>query len=209
MAASKKNEVIEIPAMNLKMLTLSIKGTSPLIVHAWSHKAKQMMLDKQMKKATKGKEARDPFEEYLDAFYWITERPEGLTPENFDELTKDTKFGFPALAFKAAAIDGAYQQGVIGKKTTARGAFRVIGDMAVIEGKPHMRSDMVRIGMGVADQRFRPEFTEWSTTLTIQYNATAISASQLVNLFNVGGFSVGVGEHRPAKDGDNGTFTVC
>lgn len=209
MAASKKNEVIEIPAMNLKMLTLSIKGTSPLIVHAWSHKAKQMMLDKQMKKATKGKDARDPFEEYLDAFYWITERPDGLTPENFDELTKDTKFGFPALAFKAAAIDGAYQQGVISKKTTARGAFHVIGDMAVIEGKPHMRSDMVRIGMGVAEQRFRPEFTEWSTTLTIQYNATAISASQLVNLFNVGGFSVGVGEHRPAKDGDNGTFTVC
>ena len=67
MAASKKNEVIEIPAMNLKMLTLSIKGTSPLIVHAWSHKAKQMMLDKQMKKATKGKDARDPAREEAEA----------------------------------------------------------------------------------------------------------------------------------------------
>lgn len=49
--ATKKVDKIEIPAMDFRMATLHVVGDSPLIVHAWSEKAKRMMLEKQMKKA--------------------------------------------------------------------------------------------------------------------------------------------------------------
>ena len=81
--------------------------------------------------------------------------------------------------------------------------------MAEINGTPEMREDMVRIGMGTADIRYRGEFKNWSTILTIRYNERAMSLEQIINLFNIGGFSCGVGEWRPSKDGSYGMFHVA
>ena len=196
---------IEIPQIRVETFNLPLTGDSPLIMHAWSVKAKQMMLDKQMKKATPGKDAKDPFQDFCDSLYWLTEKPKNPT---MDDVLK-AKFGFPVTAFKAAAVDAGFQQGILAKKTTARGAFHIIGEFAEIKGVPEMREDMVRIGMGTADIRYRGEFKNWSTVLKIRYNPIAMSAEQIVNLFNIGGFSNGVGEWRPSKDGSFGMFHVA
>lgn len=196
---------IEIPKLELKEFYLHIIGDSPLIVHAWSEKAKKQMLDKQMKKATKGREAKDPFMDFCDSLYWLTEKPKNPTMEDVESA----RFGFPVVAFKAAAVDGGFLSGVTSKKTTGRAAFHIIGEMAEIDGKPVMREDMVRVGQGTADIRYRAEFKEWRTTLRIRYNELAMSMEQIVNLFNFGGFGVGIGEWRPAKDGSYGMFHVA
>lgn len=210
--ATKKNTTtneetmlgVEIPAIEKKTVTLHIVGDSPLIVHAWSVKAKREMLAKQMKKASAGKEAKDPWMDFCESLYWLDGMPEHPTEEDI----KKARFGFRAVAFKACAVDAGYQQGVLTKKTTARGAFHIVDEFTVIEGIPEMREDMVRIGMGTADIRYRGEFKNWSTDLTIVYNPKAISIEQIVNLLNMGGFANGVGEWRPSKDGSYGTFHV-
>ena len=212
--ATKKAEAITIPALQIKTVDLHIVGDSPLICHAWSEKAKLMMLEKQQKKATSAKEIRRPSVEFADSLYWLTEKPnfDNCTDEEaqaiLQEVIPNSKFGFPTLSFKSAAIDGAFQQKVVDKKTTARGAIHVIGEFAEIDGTPNIREDIGRIGMGSADLRYRAEFKTWSTVLHIKYNSGAISLEQVVNLFNVGGFSNGVGDWRPAKDGSFGTFHV-
>ena len=215
MAMKKVDEVvINIPSLKLKTIELKIIGDSPLISHAWSEKAKLMMLQKQTKKATTGKAIRRPSVEFADSLYWLTEKPnfDGLSDEEVQEILAEvipkSKFGFPTLAFKSAAIDAAYQQGLIEKKTTLRGAIRIIGEFAEIHGTPTIREDIGRIGMGTADLRYRAEFKTWSTELTIQYNANAVSAEQIINVFNIGGFANGVGDWRQAKDGSFGSFHV-
>ena len=209
---AKKTGIIEIAPIKVETATVRIVGDSSLIVHAWSEKAKRMMLDKQMKKASSGKEVRNPIREYADSLYWISEKPEDPTLEDIE----NGRFGFPAVAFKAAAIDAAYQQGVIDKKTTARGAFHItdtFGSDALVEiiGKPTMREDMVRLGgiSSPADLRYRAEFPEWYVDLPIRYNPAAISIEQVMTMLNFGGFAVGVGEWRVAKDGQHGTFHVA
>ena len=211
--AAKKNVTSEtdsmigivIPQIKTEDFTVKLVGDSPLIVHAWSEKAKKMMLDKQMKKATSGREAKDPFQDFCDSLYWLTEKPK--KPKMEDVL--HAKFGFPTLAFKAAAVDAGFQQGVLAKKTTARGAFHILGEFAVIDGIPEMREDMCKVGMGTADLRYRGEFKNWSTTLTIRYNPLAMSMEQIITLLNFGGFACGVGEWRPSRDGSYGTFHVA
>lgn len=197
--------VLEVPPIETKIFTVKLVGDSSLIVHKWSEKAMRMILDKQTKKAGAGREAKDPWADFCDSMYWLTEKPENPTEEDIAKAS----FGFPSKAFKACAINAGYQQGIIPKKTTARGAFHILGEMVEIEGRPQMREDMVRVGMGTADIRYRAEFPEWSATLTIRYNPRAISAEQIVNLLNFGGFSNGLGEWRPEKDGDHGTFHVA
>lgn len=203
--AAKKEERIIIPEIELRTMKIKVVGDSPLITHKWSEKAKRMMLDKQMKKATKAKDAKDPWMDFCEALYWLDGMPEEPTEEDIT----NARFGFPACAFKAAAVDAGYQQEVLAKKTTARGAFHILGDLVEIKGVPEMREDMVRIGMGTADIRYRPEFKEWSAELVIRYNPNVMSAEQIINLINIGGFACGVGEWRPSKDGSFGTFHVA
>ena len=192
MAVKKAEEVVELKSIRIERINLEIEGDSSLIVHAWSAKAKKEMLDKQMKKAKTAKDAKDPQRDYEEAFYRL---PDG-------------KPGFPTIAFKQAAVSagGRFSDGL--KMTELRGAFFIDGELAEIKGKPNMREDMVRVGMGTADIRYRPEFKAWKVTLPIKYNADKISLEQLVNLFNLAGFGVGVGEWRPEKDGQYGMFHV-
>ena len=207
MATKKTDSMlnVEIPAIEKRELTIKIIGDSPLIVHKWSEKAKKEMLDKQMKKASKGKEAKDPWMDYCESMYWLDGMPEKPTQEDIEKA----RFGFPATAFKACAIDAGYQQGALAKKTTARGAFHINDEFVEIDGTPNMREDMVRIGMGTADIRYRGEFKTWSAIVHIVYNPIAISAEQIINLLNLGGFANGIGEWRPSKDGSFGTFHVA
>lgn len=188
----KEVEMIEIKPINIKRTEIRLVGDSPLIVHAWSEKAKKEILDKQMKKAKGMKKAKNPEEDYKAAFYFL---PDGRP-------------GFPSIAFKAAAVSagGRFADGM--KMTELRGAFFIDSELVPIEGEPTMREDMVRIGMGTADIRYRPEFRKWSTVLPIRFNADAISLEQIVGLFNLAGFGVGVGEWRPEKNGQYGCFHV-
>ena len=92
--------------------------------------------------------------------------------------------------------------------TEARGAFHIVGDMVEIMGEPSMREDMVKVGLGASDIRYRAEFKKWKVKIKIRYNANAVSQEQVVNLFNVSGFGIGVGDWRPERDGSFGMYHV-
>jgi hypothetical protein len=189
--AEKTNTAIVLPRMDIQKMTIRLVGDSPLICHKWSEKAKKEMLDKQMKKAKPAKDAKDPEKDYEDSLY---PHPDG-------------GHGFPAVAFKAAAVDAcSHVDGIT--KVEARGAFHVDGELLKIEGEPSMREDMVSIGMGTADIRYRGQFVEWTVDVPIRFNAAVLSAEQIIHLFNIAGFGIGVGEWRPQRDGSNGLFHV-
>jgi len=196
--------VITIPALNIQRMLLKIVGDSSLIVHAWSEKARRQMLDAQMKKARAKKEAKDPWVDFCDSMYWLTEKPAKPTAQDVEAA----KFGFPVIAFKAAAVDAcSHVEGIT--KVLARGAFHIDGEFVEIHGDgPHMREDMVRVGMGTADIRHRGEWHDWHAVLPVKYNANVLSPEQIVHLFNTAGFAIGVGEWRPSRDGMNGRFHV-
>lgn len=220
MAAAKKateeRQEIVIPKIDVQNVTFKIIGDSPLIVHAWSEKAKRMMLDKQSKKASAGKEIRNPVREFVDSLYWLTDKPDDsiCDEEHHEELMEfisHSKFGFPSTAFKASAVDGGFRSGAIPNKVSAYSAFHIPDEFVEIKGTPTMREDMVRLG-GInraADLRYRGEFVNWSAEITVFYNRKAISVEQLANLFNLGGFACGLGEWRVEKGGENGQFHIC
>lgn len=208
--ATKNNETVMIPAINIQYATIKVVGDSPLIVHKWSEKAKKEILDKQQKKAkTKGHDAKDPVRDFVESLYWLEGEPEEKTEECFAKAIQNgARFGFPSVAFKASAVAAGYRSGVTKDKVSMNAAFHIDGEFVEIKGVPEMREDMVRVGMGAADIRYRGEFKDWSATFPVKYNASAISLEQLVNLFNLGGFACGLGEWRPEKGGAYGMFHV-
>lgn len=216
---AKKNEaaIIEIKPINIVTTTVRIAGDTPLIMHRWSEKAKRMILEKQMKKTkSSAKEAKNPIEDFIESIYWMEGKPSEYTEEAFEEACRNgARFGFPVTAIKQATISSAYRNGLTKDMASLRGAFFIAGEgsdlLAEVKGcTPTMREDMVRVGMGVADIRFRGEFASWYMDLQVSYNANgAYTLDQIINLINVGGFSCGIGEWRPEKDGNYGMYHVA
>ena len=224
--ATKKSAAIEIREIDIQTQPITIVGKTPIIVHAWSHKAKQEMLDKQRGKKVSAKHAvKIPANDFSESLYWLTEQPElGRDDEEAERLVYDAiengaKFGFPVTGIKQAIITGAYRAGLDVKQTELRGAFFLRGaseasttDLAEIEGDaPEMREDMVRVGAmsKTADIRYRGEFKNWHIDLIMEYDANGkYTLEQILNMVNYGGMYVGIGEWRPEKDGQNGMFTL-
>lgn len=213
----KQDVAIEIKPVNIVRTKLTIVGDSPLIVHAWSEKAKRMMLESQMKtaKAKKAREPRNPFEEFVDSMYWLTEKPSDKSPDAFEEaLANGAKFGFPVTAIKQAAIASAYRSGSTKDMASLRGVFFINGtedsEFATIENSsPEIREDMVRVGMGSADLRYRAEFRNWKMNIILTYNDNGVyTLEHIINAINLGGFMCGIGEWRPERDGQNGMYHV-
>lgn len=219
---AKATELIEIKPIEIKKFKIKIVGDTPLIMHAWSEKAKREMLEAQQgKKKGKKKEPKNPVVDFINSMYWLTGKPD-VSPEMDEEecealfvkaIEEGAKFGFPVTAIKQAAISSAYRMGWVKNKMELRGAFFIDSDedgmVEIVSDTPEMREDMVRIGMGTADIRYRGEFKNWATELTISYNTNGQhSVDTIVNIINAGGYICGIGEWRPEKDGQNGMFHV-
>lgn len=209
----QENQLIEIPELKLGFLTLTLKGTTSLIVHNFSAKSRRAMLDKQTGVPQQKRDKKIPTNDFLGALYVMGKAPK--LKESKGETYAVGQFGFPAGGVKKCAVSGCRSISGIAM-TEARAAFHVVGTqpenlVEILSAAPRMREDVVRLSgpRPVADIRFRPEFEDWSMKLTIRYDTKILSPSQIANLFNQAGFSVGLGEWRPERGGDHGMFEVA
>lgn len=191
---------IQISRIGTETVVVPIAGTMPLIMHNFSDKSKRQMLDAQQGRKSP-KVTRDPEAEYEAAFY----------------RTKEG-YGFPVTAFKAATVGAARFYGKDVKMTDLRQFIFMRGEISpndaqalvAIIGTPRMREDVVRLGgpSRSADLRYRPEFPEWSTVLEVTYVKSALSRDSVLSLIDAGGMGVGIGEWRPEKRGEFGTYQI-
>lgn len=218
---AKAEKVLEIRRMELVKVKVRVMGDTPLIMHAWDEKAKLILANPELAKLYK-KDPRNPVHSFIQSMYWITEKPQTkatMAPEDCEELFAEAvrngaRWGFPVTAFKQAAISAAYRMGWSKDKMSLRGAFYIDADenglVEIHSDTPVLREDMVKIGMGTADIRWRGEFRNWYADLDITYNASGqYSLEDIINIINAGGYICGVGEWRPERDGQYGMYHVA
>jgi hypothetical protein len=195
-----------------KKFTVWIIGDTPLIVHAWSEKAKREMLEKQVKATRGGKEKRDPEGDFVSSLY---EMSEGV-------------YGFPATGIKNAILSSAHKDKGIARSTVMQALWidadmvRVrpalagaICDMPLIRiygGEPEMREDMVKIGAGLnktANLAYRGQFRYWGMRITGRFNAAVMTDEALAFLVAEAGLASGLGEWRNERKGMFGAFHMA
>lgn len=227
--AKTKEKKIELVKMKKRIIQFRVIGETPLIVHQFSEKERQRMLDDQMGKVSPVKrEPKNPVQCFQDSLYRL---PEGRG------------FGIPARAFKAAAVTVSNDLNLM--KTQMKRCIRVLGPdlnpldvdaLIPIEADPitkpitpedkqywdqtkferqhgaSMRQDIVRLANGNADIRFRAWFPKWACILNVTYNEGMMTEEQILALFEAAGFGSGVMEWRPSAphsdSGQYGSFTI-
>ncbi len=201
---------ISLTRIKREVALITVEGTAPLIAHQWSEKAKRMMLDSHQGKKHP-KVAKDPKQDFLDSMYRFTGTDRSMT-------SPLDSHGVPTMAFKSSTVKGGSRAfGKSVKMTELRQSLVFLPDgvgddglqlnRLFIDTEPEMREDMVRIGMGSADIRYRAQYAPWQVVLRIQFMPNVIDLGSIVALVDAGG-SNGVGDWRPEKNGSFGTYQV-
>jgi len=211
MATKKKEKAIpEVKDINVQLkintITVPIVSVAPLIMSRFDTKTQQQIIESGPGKAKQGKKKMDtPEEQYERSIYRFADS---------DDI------GMPAVSFKSAMVRAAqvvYEKQMVRTRTL----FHVLPEgfddqgngLIKLNGKPRMRTDMVRIGTmtKTASPRYRAEVPQWDAKLTIQYVDGQISEEEIVSYINAAGFCCGVGEWRPEKSasGSFGLFRVA
>lgn len=191
---------------------IPVQGTTPLIMNKFSAKAQQIMLDRQMGKATP-REEKNPEELFQNAQHRLANGDPGI----------------PAVSFKAAIVDAArFFKGSKMPMTDLRRMIAVRGvpgddvlnrsQLIPLYGEwtgdpdslkpavPVMRQDYARNESGVADIRFRPEYDPWSAVLEVVYITSSLKLEAIIALVDAAGNN-GVGEWRPgSKESNTGSY---
>lgn len=187
---------LRIQPIKTQHVRFGIEGTSPLVTHNWSEKALRMLRMTAAERRKVPKTARNPEEEAEAATY----------------RTSDGSYGFPLLGLKAAIISAAHKDLGIEKTLVKKSMFFADEDgsgyIPIEADEPVVREDIVRVGVGQTDLRYRPEFAKWRATVTIELDTNALSAEDVINLVNRAGFGIGLCEWRPEKGGEFGRFRV-
>ena len=204
MKTDKKTEApLLIHPPQFKRLKFWIRGTSPLVQHAWSEKALRMLRMTAAERKKEPKVARDPEGEGKAACH----------------RTKGGGYGIPAMAIKAALCAAAHKDLGLPRTTVQKALHFDRSDILPMEcdepgvnakkgtGVP-IREDIVRVGMNQTDLRYRPEFISWAVPVSLKFDASFLSAQDVINLATRAGFGVGLHENRPEKGGEWGMFEV-
>jgi hypothetical protein len=195
-----EDHVIRIPTLDLQRIVVTIEGTQPLITNRFSDEAERKLEESQSANKVKAAKApRDPNAEFLAARYLIID----------NNNPKTDICGFPASGIKKAMV-AAGGRVTDTQMTWLRAVLNVEGVEGLIRidgDAPQMRTDHVN-QMGRGNVRYRPQFWPWRMDVPITFNRGQISPSDIVNLLQQAGFSIGIGDWRPEKNGAFGTFEV-
>lgn len=183
---------ILVPKIEVRTVKIRLVGLSPLITD--NGESAVPAIEKRQSAAPKEKHGvRDPEADFKRSIY----------------LTKDGQYGMRRLAFKKAVVvaAGRFTEHFM---TVVNGIVTIRGDeiIPLDAGEPTMRRDRVVPKKGSTDVRYRAEFWPWAVDLDVDFIHPDITIEQLVHLFRRAGRSVGIGNWRPEKSGDFGTWDV-
>lgn len=207
MAAKTATTKISIAEPNFQSVKFRIVGTAPLMTHKFSEKMKRAIREKQTAtdKVKKARAAKDYEAEFNAARY--------VSSAGWD--------GVYAGAIRNAMIQAArYVDGM--QMTKSKGLFFVQAQgfdkddgtplVKIVGAKPKHDTRPVRLESGVADLRNRPRYDDWSADVVIDFDADAMTATDVANLLHRAGAQVGICEGRPASPNSFGmgfgTFRV-
>jgi len=190
----KEKKEVQVDPIKIGEFKIKIKGLTPLLMEKMSEKTAQELKDRMEGKGKDKKKIKDFENEVEDKIH----------------RTADGKVGFPAIGFKKAIVGAApYMDGMNMKLAKS---IVVYGDIVPITFKKQVINKTIGRDSGrnrAPRPIWRPEFQDWNCELKVRYNSSLITAEQIVGLFKLAGFHIGVGGWTPQHDGSYGTFTIA
>jgi len=189
----QQQKQVVIEPIRISEMKVEIVGTTPLLMEKMSEETLQGLINTMEGKGKDKKKVRDF----------------GSEVESKIHRTSDGKVGFPVSGFKKAIVESAPYMDGMNKKLA--NSIVIIGDIVPIKFKSQKVNKTFGRDSGIKRSPrpiWRPEFTDWSCELKVRFNSSLISPEQVVGLFKLAGFHIGIGGWTPQHSGQYGMFTI-
>lgn len=198
---SSENELhLDTFEFQTQQCDVCLLGTTPLIMHRMSEKARQELLLPAPKKNAAEKALilkHQPYDEYRASAYRF--RQDG-----------PTRLLFPGNGFKMAIASAALR--MPGATKTEIGQLVQVPTVNVaVWGQPQIFSTFVRLANQnkTPDVRTRAVLPAWACKLSVRFPHPLLREPAVMKLLAGAGLFVGIGDWRPEKKGTYGTFEFC
>lgn len=198
MAKASKTEVIEIKEIRPNSINVHIVGDTDLVLNKMND-IQTRKLKSERKAKSKNIEAPNIWEEIITSIHWRDGKPTEFTEESFAEALTNNAPCIPSFAFRKSFDEAVVRLGIDKYSTKFDASVNIVAKdrLVPIKFAEHYVDEKLmqpKIGSPILTRTNR--FVGWSADIQISYLDNMYSTEQLINIINLAGFGIGIGNGR-------------
>lgn len=204
MATKKNEQVIELKPINPKTITVTIEGTSDLVLNKMNDPTAKALTDARKDKA-KNLEKPNEWEQIITAIHWLKGKPTDMSEAGLQEALVNNAPCITAFGLKKSFADAVVRNEISQYATKFNASVNVIGQgdnlVPIKFAEYHIDEKLMSPKKGAPVLVHLSRFSGWTADITISFMDTVYSEEQILNIINLAGFGLGIGSGRSSGYG--------
>ena len=204
MAKKEETNVIELKPINPTTITVTIEGTSDLVLNKMNDPTAKALTEQRKDKA-KTLEKPNEWEQIITAMHWRDGKPTDFSEKGLKDALKKNAPCLTAFGLKKSFADAVVRNEISQYATKFNASVNVVGvgdNLVPIKFVEHHVDEKLMSPKKGAPVLCRlNRFSGWSADITISFVDTAYSLEQIINIINLAGFGLGIGSGRSSGYG--------
>lgn len=204
MAKKNEEQVIELKPINPITITVTIEGTSDLVLNKMNDPTARALTDARKDKA-KTLEKPDEWEQVITSMHWLNGKPKDMSEKGLREALKNNAPCLTAFGLKKSFADAVVRNEISQYATKFNASVNVVGQgdnlVPIKFAEHHIDEKLMSPKKGAPVLVRLNRFSGWSADITLSFVDTAYSTEQIINIINLAGFGLGIGSGRSSGYG--------
>lgn len=204
MAKKTEEQVIELKPINPITITVTIEGTSDLVLNKMNDPTARALTDARKDKA-KSMEKPDEWEQVITSMHWLKGKPTDMSEKGLKDALKNNAPCLTAFGLKKSFADAVVRNEISQYATKFNASVNVVGQgdnlVPITFAEHHIDEKLMSPKKGAPVLVRLNRFSGWSAKITLSFVDTAYSTEQIINIINLAGFGLGIGSGRSSGYG--------
>ncbi len=195
-----KEKKIEVPAINPEIRTITIVGTSDLVLNKMNDQTVRTLTDQRKDKA-KSLDKPNEWEEVVTAIHWLNGKPDidpsEYSAETMEKMLKENKPCISAFGLKKQLCKAVVRNKIETYSTGFDANVNIIpkgdGLIPIDFAEHYIDEKLMSPKRGAPVLARLNRFSGWSADVEVAYMDNAYSIDSIVSIFNLAGFGLGIG----------------
>lgn len=204
MAKKNEEQVIELKPINPITITVTIEGTSDLVLNKMNDPTARTLTDARKDKA-KNLEKPNEWEQIITAMHWLKGKPSDMSEKGLKDALKNNAPCLTAFGLKKSFADAVVRNEISQYATKFNASVNVVGQgdnlVPIKFVEHHVDEKLMSPKKGAPVLVRLNRFSGWTADITLSFVDTAYSTEQIINIINLAGFGLGIGSGRSSGYG--------
>lgn len=204
MAKKTEEQVVELKPINPITITVTIEGTSDLVLNKMNDPTARALTDARKDKA-KSMEKPNEWEQIITSMHWLKGKPTDMSEKGLKDALKNNAPCLTAFGLKKSFADAVVRNEISTYATKFNASVNVVGQgdnlVPITFAEHHIDEKLMSPKKGAPVLVRLNRFSGWSAKITLSFVDTAYSTEQIINIINLAGFGLGIGSGRSSGYG--------